>query len=66
VALSGTLNDVADVGTAWDLFVALSPHLELQVRTTEPFSLAVGDHCRVVLESAYLTVWPVQPDEALV
>jgi ABC-type Fe3+/spermidine/putrescine transport system ATPase subunit len=65
-ALPGTLSDIADVGTALDLFVALSPHLELQVRTTEPITLAVGDQCRVVLARDFLTVWPAELSEALI
>jgi molybdate transport system permease protein len=64
-ALPGTLSDIADVGTALDFFVALSPHLELQVRTTEPITLAVGDQCRVVLARDFLTVWPAELSEAL-
>jgi ABC-type Fe3+/spermidine/putrescine transport system ATPase subunit/ABC-type sulfate transport system permease component len=65
-ALPGTLSDVADIGTALDLFVALSPHLELQIRTTEPLTMAVGDRCRVVLARDFLTVWPAELSEALV
>jgi molybdate transport system permease protein len=57
--LVGTLVDVADVGVAVDLFVALAPHLELQARTTEEVELRVGDRCRVVLAPDDISLWPV-------
>lgn len=64
--LLGTLSDVADVGTALDLFVALSSHLELQIRTTDQVTLVVGDRCQVVMPKESLTIWPTELSEALV
>lgn len=65
-AIPGTLSDIADVGAALDLFVALSPQLELQIRTTEPITMAVGDQCQVVVARDFLTVWPAELSEALI
>ena len=65
-ALRGTLIDIADVGTATDLFVAVSARIELQIRTIEPVALTVGDPCRVLLPREFLTTWASERAEALV
>jgi molybdate transport system permease protein len=64
-ALRGRLSDVADVGTAVDLFVAIGPEVELQVRVAEPVDLAVGDRCTVLVPAGAVSLWPVDT-EALV
>jgi molybdate transport system permease protein len=56
--LVGTLVDVADVGTAIDLTISLSPHLEIQARTTRPFPMVDGDTCHVVMPVEAITLWP--------
>jgi molybdate transport system permease protein len=58
-SLSGTVVDLADVGTAADFFVAVNAELELQVRTSDPIVLQVGDRCNVVLSPDAITFWPV-------
>ncbi len=65
-AMSGTISDVADIASATDLFVALSPDLEVQVRTTKRVTLEPGDPCRVVLPREYLNLWPTESSETLV
>jgi len=55
--LLGTVADVADVGTAVNLFVSLSPSLELHVRTTEQKDFAVGQHCHVELQREAISLW---------
>ena len=54
----GTLTDVVDVGTAFDLFVALSPNIEIQVRITDTEPPAAGDSCRLSFPLEALSVWP--------
>jgi molybdate transport system permease protein len=65
VSLNGTLVDVADVGTAVDLFVEVSDEFELQVRTSDPVELRVGDQCRVEFSPDAVTFWPVDLESAL-
>jgi hypothetical protein len=56
--LAGTFIDIADVGTAVDLFIALSPHLEIHARTTQVVEAGVGDACHVELPADAITLWP--------
>ena len=58
-SLIGTVVDIADVGTAVDLFIAVTAELELQVRRSDPIGLRVGDQCRVVMAPDAITFWPV-------
>ncbi len=59
--LTGTLTDVADIGTSVDLFVAITPGIELRARTPDPIDLEVGSLCRVELAADAITLWPVSP-----
>jgi hypothetical protein len=59
--LDGTLVDIADVGTAVDLFVAVAPGLELQVRATQWRDFELGDPCHLALPSEAITVWRADP-----
>jgi len=56
--LTGTLTDVADIGTAIDLFVAIAPEIELRARSPHPVDLEVGALCRVELAADAITLWP--------
>jgi molybdate transport system permease protein len=56
--LIGTVVDIADVGTAFDLFIAVAPDLEIQARTTELIDYALGDHCRIELPVDAISLWP--------
>ncbi|HTT87659.1 MAG TPA: ATP-binding cassette domain-containing protein, partial [Acidimicrobiales bacterium] len=56
--LAGTVTDVADVGTTFDLLVALTTGLELRVRTPVSAGLAPGDECGVELPPDAITMWP--------
>ncbi len=56
--LPGTFTDVADVGTAVDLFIALSAGLEIQARTVGPVEFNIGDPCDVDLPPEAITFWP--------
>jgi len=59
------LIDIADVGTAVDLFVAVTAGLELQVRTSEPIEYRVGDRCQLTFSPDAIAFWPVTPDGPL-
>jgi molybdate transport system permease protein len=56
--LTGTLSDIADVGTSIDLFISLTPHLEIQARCVSEVALGVGDECHVDLPREAIRVWP--------
>lgn len=65
--LRGTLVDVADVGTAYDLFVTLGEGVELQARATDTFDLKVGEECRVRIAPDAISLWSTEspPREGL-
>jgi molybdate transport system permease protein len=55
---AATVLDVADVGTAVTITVALAGGPVLRARTIEPVSLAIGAACRATLPPAAVTLWP--------
>ena len=55
--LMGTISDIADVGMAVDLFIAITPELEIQARTPEPTGLQVGGQCCVELPLEAISLW---------
>ena len=58
-ALRGILSDVADIGTAYDLFVSVGDGLEIKARTWGSFDLDVGSRCRVELDPDAISLWEV-------
>ncbi len=56
--LRGVFTDVADVGNAFDLFISLGEHLEIQARTVQDAGYQVGDACFVGLPPEAITLWP--------
>jgi molybdate transport system permease protein len=56
--LAGVFADVADVGTAVDLFISLSAHLEIQARTVEHAEYETGEACLVELPAEAISLWP--------
>jgi len=58
--LPGTFSDVADVGTAVDLFISIAEGLEIHARTTERHGFQIGERCHIELPSAAITVWPYE------
>ncbi|MGH3733021.1 MAG: ATP-binding cassette domain-containing protein [Acidimicrobiales bacterium] len=63
--LAGVVSDLADVGTAVDLFVAIGAEVELQVRITAPLDLSVGQACGVLVPSEAVSLWPLESDAVL-
>jgi molybdate transport system permease protein len=61
--LAGTLMDVADVGTALDLFVEIAPGVEIQARTPDPVELVAGARCRVELPFDAISLWSAPSPE---
>lgn len=57
--LSGRIADVADIGTAVDLYVTLAGTgtIELQVRTTSQMEFQVGESLALALPSEAITLW---------
>jgi ABC-type Fe3+/spermidine/putrescine transport system ATPase subunit/ABC-type sulfate transport system permease component len=56
--LPGNVADVADVGTSINLFVAVTPTLELHMRTTEQRDFEVGQPCHIALPREAISLWP--------
>jgi ABC-type Fe3+/spermidine/putrescine transport system ATPase subunit len=54
----GTFTDIADVGTAVNLFISLTEHLEIQARAVDQVEFEVGDACHVDLPPEAITLWP--------
>jgi ABC-type sulfate/molybdate transport systems ATPase subunit/ABC-type sulfate transport system permease component len=65
--LLGTFSDVADVGTAVDLFVSIAADLEIHARTTERDRFEIGGSCHIELPSEAISVWPYEqsPSQAV-
>ena len=61
VVLTGTLTDIADVGTSLELFIAIAEKVELEARTPHRVDLEVGERCRVGLPAEAITLWPAPP-----
>ena len=59
--VAGILVDVADVGIATDLLVALAPDVVLHVRCTDDREFELGDPCRVALPADAISVWATNP-----
>lgn len=57
VALLGTVTDVADVGTAVELFIPITDELEIQARTSDPVDFQVGTRCRIELPPEMISLW---------
>ncbi len=55
--LPGTVSDVADLGTSFELFVSLAAGLEIVARTTERREVEPGDLCHVELPGEAIGVW---------
>ncbi len=64
IALVGTLTDVADSGTAYDLFLTLGHGVEMVARTWAAPDVAVGVTCAVALAPEAIAIWPA-PDVAM-
>jgi ABC-type Fe3+/spermidine/putrescine transport system ATPase subunit/ABC-type sulfate transport system permease component len=63
-SLVGTLIDIADVGTAVDLFVAIAEGVEIQARTPDLVDLRVGQRCFVELPPEAISLWPAPAGRA--
>ena len=62
--LPGTFSDVADVGTAVDLFISITAGLEIHARTTERRGFEIGDRCHIELPSEAISVWPYEQSQS--
>ena len=61
----GTVLDVADMGSGYDIFVGLTDGVELLARTSGALSVAVGSRCRIEYVSAAISLWPSSDDRPL-
>ena len=58
-SLRGTLSDVADTGTAYDLFVSVGDGFEIHARTWGSLDVNIGSRCRVELDPDAISLWAV-------
>ncbi len=56
--LAGTLTDIADIGTATELTIAVTDDLELELRTLDHVDLEIGRGCHVELPRDAISIWP--------
>lgn len=64
-ALDRKVNDVADTGTAYDLFIDVGDGFELRARTWGPLDVIVGECCRLELTSEAISLWPAPEADEL-
>jgi molybdate transport system permease protein len=57
------VNDVADIGTAWIVFVTLGD-VEIQARGDNTMGLRAGDECDVSFPAGALRTWPAGTEQA--
>jgi ABC-type sulfate/molybdate transport systems ATPase subunit/ABC-type sulfate transport system permease component len=62
--LAGSFTDIADVGTAVDLFISIATGLEIHARTTERGGFEIGDPCRLELPNEAISVWPYEQSQS--
>jgi ABC-type sulfate/molybdate transport systems ATPase subunit/ABC-type sulfate transport system permease component len=62
--LPGSFIDIADVGTAVDLFISIATGLEIHARTTERGGFEVGSPCRLELPNEAISVWPYEQSQS--
>ena len=62
--LPGSFTDIADVGTAVDLFISIATGLEIHARTTERGGFEVGSPCRLELPNEAISVWPYEQSQS--
>lgn len=61
-ALLGTVVDVADMGSAYDIFVSIVDGVELLARTRGALEFEVGARCRIDLDRAAIALWEAPDD----
>ncbi len=62
--LPGSFTDIADVGTAVDLFISIGTGLEIHARTTEQGRFEIGGPCRLELPNEAISVWPYEQSQS--
>jgi ABC-type Fe3+/spermidine/putrescine transport system ATPase subunit/ABC-type sulfate transport system permease component len=59
-ALLGTVTDVVDMGSAYDIFVNIADGVELLARTRGALDVDVGARCRIELDRTAIALWEAQ------
>jgi ABC-type sulfate/molybdate transport systems ATPase subunit/ABC-type sulfate transport system permease component len=60
--ISGTIAELADIGTATELIIAVAPNFELELRTPDHIDIEIGSICQIELPRHAITLWPT-PDQ---
>jgi molybdate transport system permease protein len=61
-ALRGTVVDVADMGSTYDIFVKIVDGVEVLARTTGALEVEVGSRCRIDSERSAISLWAAASD----
>jgi molybdate transport system permease protein len=61
-ALRGTVVDVADMGSTYDIFVKIVDGVEVLARTTGALEVEVGSRCRIDSERSAISLWALASD----
>ncbi len=61
-ALLGTVVDVADMGSAYDVFVTIADGVEVLARSWVALDVEVGARCQIALDRAAVSLWEASSD----
>jgi molybdate transport system permease protein len=61
-ALLGTVVDVADMGSTYDIFVRVVDGVEVLARTRGALEVEVGSRCRIELDRSAISLWEAPSD----
>ena len=61
-ALPGTVVDVADMGSTYDIFVHVVDGVEVLARTRGALEVEVGSRCRIELDRSAISLWEAPND----
>ena len=61
-ALLGTVVDVADMGSTYDIFVHVVDGVEVLARTRGALEVEVGSRCRIELDRSAISLWEAPSD----
>jgi ABC-type Fe3+/spermidine/putrescine transport system ATPase subunit/ABC-type sulfate transport system permease component len=60
--LTGTVVDVADMGSTYDIFVSIANGVELLARTRGALDVDIGQPCRIELDRSAISLWEAPVD----
>jgi molybdate transport system permease protein len=61
-SVTGTVVDIADMGSTYDIFVNVADGVELLARTSGALDVEVGSQCRIEFDRAAISLWATSRD----